>query len=138
MKFVATALLSGTIFGSGLAVARMTNPAKVLAFLDVAGGWDPSLAFVMGSALAVSAIAHRFRSAPSGIATGIDARLLGGSVLFGLGWGLAGFCPGPAIASLSTGSGEVVTFVLAMVVGMLLFDLGFERVREKARREPAP
>jgi uncharacterized membrane protein YedE/YeeE len=138
VKSVATALLSGTIFGSGLAVARMTNPAKVLAFLDVAGAWDPSLAFVMGAALAVSALAYRFRPAPSGIATGIDARLLVGAGLFGLGWGLAGFCPGPAIASLSTGSGEVVTFVLAMVVGMLLFDLLFERLQARAPREPSP
>lgn len=129
MKHVVTALLSGTIFGAGLAVAQMTNPAKVLAFLDVAGAWDPSLAFVMGAALAVSALAYRFRGVPTGIATDIDARLILGSVVFGLGWGLAGFCPGPAIASLSTGSGDVVTFVVAMVCGMLVFDLGLERSR---------
>ena len=130
MKHAATALLSGTLFGCGLAVAQMTNPAKVLGFLDVAGAWDPSLAFVMGAALAVSALAYRFREAPPGIATGIDVRLLVGSALFGLGWGLAGFCPGPAIASLSTGSSEVATFVVAMLAGMLLYELSLGRRRD--------
>lgn len=127
------ALLSGSIFGAGLAVSQMINPAKVLAFLDVAGDWDPSLLLVMAAALAVSAVAVRwkrssFRSTgetPSWepAAVGVDTRLLAGAVLFGSGWGLAGFCPGPAIASLAAGSGQVVLFVLSMIAGMGLFKL---------------
>ena len=117
-----TALASGTIFGAGLAVSQMTNPAKVLSFLDVTGAWDPSLAFVMGAAVAVYALAYwlrRERSTPA--LGGIDGPLILGAALFGLGWGLAGFCPGPAIASLVSGSLEVATFVAAMIGGMLIF-----------------
>lgn len=127
------ALVSGTLFGAGLAVSQMTNPAKVLAFLDVAGDWDPSLAFVMGAALVVSALAvNRKRAMSRTAADGpawepaaqkIDTRLLAGSALFGAGWGLAGFCPGPAIAALVTGSGQVALFVLSMLAGMGLYRL---------------
>jgi hypothetical protein len=120
------ALTSGTLFGAGLATSQMTNPAKVIAFLDVAGAWDPSLGFVMGAALVVSAIAYRVRREPAASGA-IDARLLGGAALFGLGWGLAGFCPGPAIASLVTGSGRVALFVASMLAGMALYHGLFER-----------
>ena len=125
------AAFSGILFGAGLAVGQMTNPAKVLAFLDIAGSWDASLAFVMGAALATSALGYRlarmrgesalgepFSFAPS---SQIDARLLAGAGLFGLGWGLAGLCPGPALASLVTGSVPVGIFVASMVAGMMLF-----------------
>lgn len=127
MRLAASALLSGMIFGAGLAVAQMTNPAKVLAFLDWKGAWDPSLALVMGAALAVSALAYRVRGrAASTTATGIDARLLTGAALFGLGWGLAGFCPGPAVAALVTGSGQVSLFVASMIAGMALHHFAVE------------
>jgi uncharacterized membrane protein YedE/YeeE len=128
VKVHVVALLAGTLFGAGLAVSQMTNPAKVQNFLDVFGSFDPSLALVMGAALAVSAVGFRIashRSAPlcadgfSAPASGkIDARLLLGAALFGVGWGLAGFCPGPALAALSQGLFEVVLFVVAMLVGV--------------------
>ena len=115
----------------------MTNPAKVLSFLDITGDWDPSLAFVMGTALLVSTVAYRVprRSEPVGSHSsigvpaepfslaGIDKQLVGGAALFGVGWGLAGFCPGPALAALASGSGRVVVFASAMVAGMGLFHL---------------
>jgi uncharacterized membrane protein YedE/YeeE len=115
----------------------MTNPAKVLGFLDVAGSWDPSLAFVMGAALVVYASAFRISQAEPGSFSfdGIDARLLVGAATFGLGWGLAGFCPGPAIASLVIGSGQVALFVAAMVAGMGIFKLVAEP--RPRRSEPA-
>ena len=121
MRDVIVALASGVTFGGGLALAGMTNPAKVLGFLDVAGDWDPSLAFVMGAALLVFAVAFRVTREEVATACGIDARLLVGATLFGVGWGLAGFCPGPAIAALMTGSTSVLTFVGAMVAGMALY-----------------
>lgn len=126
MKRIVIALLAGTIFGAGLALAEMTNPAKVLNFLDVTGTWDPSLAFVMGAAVGVSALAWRVFRARGAELSGariaeIDARLLAGAALFGLGWGLVGFCPGPALASLVTGSAPVALFVVAMLVGMGLY-----------------
>jgi len=128
MRLTVGALLSGTLFGAGLAVAQMTNPAKVIGFLDVAGTWDPSLAFVMGAALFVSAIAYHVYSGPTAARTApFDARLVGGAALFGLGWGLAGFCPGPAVASLVTGSWQVFLFVGSMVVGMALYRFIVER-----------
>ena len=124
---VATALLSGVLFGVGLATADMTNPAKVVSFLDVAGGWDPSLALVMGAAVVLSAlgaVVARRRAGASGLASplpaqgAVDARLVAGAACFGLGWGLAGFCPGAALAALATGSPSILLFVVAMVVGM--------------------
>jgi uncharacterized membrane protein YedE/YeeE len=125
------ALFSGALFGLGLAVSGMTNPAKVIGFLDLAGGWDPTLAFVMGGALLITIPAFRLilgRQRP--ILAGdfalptkstVDARLLGGAALFGVGWGLSGFCPGPAVVALTTGLTPVSAFVAAMVAGMVLY-----------------
>ncbi len=126
------ALASGALFGAGLAVSHMVDPAKILGFLDVAGDWDPSLAFVMGGAVAVTAVAFPLvlrRPRPLGVwrysisaARAIDGRLVGGAGLFGVGWGLVGLCPGPAIASLAFGRIETVVFLVAMVAGAALFN----------------
>ena len=124
------ALLFGTLFGAGLAIAGMTNPAKVLAFLDVAGAWDPTLALVMGAALAVSsagfAVARRRMRRPwladafaLPTRSDLDAELVGGAALFGMGWGLVGLCPGPAIADLVRGSPQVYVFMAAMLIGVI-------------------
>ncbi len=129
--------LAGLLFGIGLIVAGMANPAKVLGFLDLAGPWDPSLALVMGGAIAVGSIAfaaarRRGRSLlglamhwPT--ASGIDRRLVAGSLMFGIGWGLAGICPGPALVLLGTGigagTGKALVFIAAMLLGMLVFEL---------------
>lgn len=120
--------LAGLIFGLGLVVSGMANPAKVLNFLDVAGTWDPSLAFVMGGAVAVTALGFRLVLAwPKPLLASrfqlpnrrdIDLRLLVGPAIFGLGWGLSGLCPGPALTSLSLGNSAVLVFVPAMLVGM--------------------
>jgi len=136
------ALGSGLLFGLGLIVSGMTDPAKVSGFLDVAGAWDPSLAFVMGGAILVAAPAFRLAARRRTTLTGaplvlpapgrIDRRLLLGSLAFGAGWGLAGFCPGPALASLLAGSGKPLLFVLAMLAGMALFE-----ATERWRRPPA-
>lgn len=125
-------LCSGLIFGVGLIASGMTQPTKVQAFLDVFGTWDPSLALVMGGAIAVGsvafAIARRRRTSWSGDAlqiptsTTIDRRLIGGGVLFGIGWGLAGFCPGPALVAASSGVVSAWMFVAAMLVGMAVHD----------------
>ncbi|MDP8900476.1 MAG: YeeE/YedE family protein [Actinomycetota bacterium] len=126
----AAALVSGLVFGLGLAVSGMMNPAKVIGFLDVAGDWDPTLAFVMGGALLIAVPAYRLVpkrgrpvleekfSVPEKKA--VDAPLLWGSALFGVGWGIVGFCPGPAIAALGTGLLPVFAFVAAMLAGMAL------------------
>lgn len=124
------ALASGVLFGAGLAVSQMLNPAKVLAFLDVAGNWDPSLALVMGAALAVMvpawAIHNRGRGgAPRDAGAPVDAldgRLVSGAALFGIGWGLVGYCPGPAMASLALLNPKAIVFVLAMLAGMAAHD----------------
>ncbi len=128
-----TAFLSGLIFGLGLLLAGMANPAKVLAFLDITGNWDPSLSLVMGGAIAVSAIGFyltRQRSAPLfgdsfQVPTNrkLDKRLVLGALGFGVGWGLAGFCPGPALVALGTGSLKAVVFVAAMLIGMMIFEM---------------
>jgi uncharacterized membrane protein YedE/YeeE len=120
--------IAALIFGIGLVVSGMANPAKVLNFLDIAGSWDPSLAFVMGGALAVTMIGYRLVLArPKPILApafllparrAIDARLLLGAAIFGVGWGLAGFCPGPALTSLGLGAPGTLAFVPAMLVGM--------------------
>lgn len=126
-------LISGVLFGAGLVVGGMTEPAKVIGFLDLAGAWDPSLAFVMGSALCVTLPVFQFvikgRQQPLlatryflPTKTDLDPRLIGGSVLFGIGWGIAGLCPGPAVASLVSGSPQVLAFVVAMIAGMWLSD----------------
>jgi len=126
------ALLAGLVFGIGLIASGMTDPAKVKGFLDLFGAWDPSLAFVMGGAIAVGVAAFRMargrRRSWSGDAieipadTTIDARLVCGGVLFGIGWGIAGFCPGPALVALGGGMVEAGAFVAAMLTGMLLHD----------------
>ena len=128
-----TSLLAGLVFGLGLIISGMANPAKVLGFLDLAGPWDPSLAFVMLGAIAVGllafALAKRRTVSLFGAAMRlptarhIDRRLVLGSVLFGVGWGIAGFCPGPALVALGMGQAKAVVFVLAMLAGMALFDL---------------
>ena len=127
-----TALLSGLLFGLGLIVSGMANPAKVQGFLDISRAWDPSLAFVMGGAIAVAslafALARRRERALSGAlfewpaSVGIDTRLLCGGALFGIGWGLAGFCPGPALVAMSSGMTEAWIFGAAMIAGMVLHD----------------
>ena len=131
------ALFAGTLFGLGLAISGMMNPAKVIGFLDVAGDWDPTLMFVMGGALLITVPAFRLilnRQRPilaDGFAlptkSALDTRLLGGAALFGVGWGLSGFCPGPAVAALVTGLTPVVAFVAAMLTGMVLYAWVFER-----------
>jgi uncharacterized membrane protein YedE/YeeE len=134
---VLVAGVAGLLFGVGLALSGMTNPAKVLAFLDVAGAWDPTLAFVMGGALAVATpgFALARRRARPWLAPAfaiperrdVDASLLGGAALFGIGWGLVGLCPGPALADLSRGAWEVLLFATALAAGMLLFRLRHHR-----------
>ncbi len=128
---VVVAILCGILFGIGLVISDMVNPARVLAFLDVTGSWDPSLAFVMGGALIPSSIAYaikRHRGRPVfemrfHVPTNrtIDGALVSGALLFGLGWGLVGLCPGPALASLATGRWEAVLFVAAMIFGMFAY-----------------
>lgn len=138
------AFASGLVFGLGLIVAGMANPAKVKAFLDLAGAWDPSLLFVMAGGMAVAAVAFavaRRRTttllgAPLALPAtrGIDRRLVAGSLTFGVGWGLAGICPGPALVLLGAGRAQGVVFFLAMLAGMGAFEIA-ERLR--VRRVPA-
>jgi uncharacterized membrane protein YedE/YeeE len=146
MRLVASYLI-GLIFGVGIAISGMANPAKVLNFFDVAGTWDPSLALVMGGALVITAIGYRLvlaRPAPLlearfqlPTATRLDIRLLGGSALFGIGWGITGFCPGGALPALGTGRIEVFAFVAALLAGM--FAARAFPARDSARAErPAP
>ena len=130
MKAIALGAVSGALFGVGLAISGMTQPAKVLGFLDVTGPWDASLAFVMGGAVAVYALAYRLIRRRSGplfdaefhvpASKTIDPPLLVGAALFGIGWGLGGFCPGPALVSLGAAAPNAAWFVLAMTAGMLL------------------
>jgi uncharacterized protein len=127
MRLISTYLI-GLIFGIGISISGMANPAKVVNFFDIAGSWDPSLAFVMGGALIVTFIGYRIvftRPAPMmeqkfhlPEATHLDARLIGGSALFGVGWGIAGFCPGGALPALGTGRIEVIAFVAALIAGI--------------------
>ncbi|MDH3666812.1 MAG: hypothetical protein OEN23_07760 [Paracoccaceae bacterium] len=127
------ALVSGALFALGLIVSDMVNPARVLGFLDVAGAWDPTLAFVMGGALVPMAIAWRLATGGSHPLVGgdfpgraspvIDTRLIGGAALFGAGWGLVGFCPGPALTALGTGNAEAMVFTAAMITGMFGYAL---------------
>ena len=128
-----SAFLVGLVFGLGLLISGLANPAKVLAFLDLAGAWDPSLALVMGAAVAVGLITFRVaRHRPNALlggpmrlptASGLDLRLVTGSLAFGVGWGLAGFCPGPALVALGAGEIKALVFVVAMLAGMGLFEL---------------
>ena len=136
-------LFVGLVFGFGLILSGMANPAKVLGFLDLFGRWDPSLALVMGGAVAVasagffmirgrtvSLLGHPVRL-PT--AEGIDSRLVGGGLLFGIGWGIAGFCPGPALVALGMAESKAALFVLAMLIGMGLFELLERRKSPSAR-----
>jgi hypothetical protein len=139
--------LCGLIFGSGLMISGMTQPAKVLGFLDIFGRWDPTLAFVMAGALAVSSMGYilaRRQRRPVITAlyfwpsrTDIDRPLVVGSVLFGIGWGLAGLCPGPALVNLASLAPRVFAFVMAMIAGMSVLDLWQRRVPSASAIENA-
>lgn len=131
MKPLLSALAAGLVFGLGIAISGMGNPAKVLNFFDPLGSWDPSLAFVMGGALVTTALGYRviFGLRPAPVLEGrfhlptaraIDARLLGGAALFGAGWGIAGFCPGGAIPALGFAPWPTALFLLAMACGMMI------------------
>ena len=136
--FIFTSLLAGLVFGLGLIVSGMANPAKVLGFLDLTGAWDPSLALVIAGAIAVSFFAFLFARNRTRSLIGadmklpgarqIDRRLVIGSTLFGIGWGVAGFCPGPGLVALGLGEVKALVFVAAMLVGMVVFEL-FEKRR---------
>ncbi len=129
-RFLLAALIAGVLFGVGLAMSGMTDPQRVLGFLDVFGAFDPRLLFVLGGAVSVTGIAFRFvlrREAPLLADTfaippesGLDSRLLGGSALFGIGWGIAGYCPGPALVGLGVLSSEALWFVPAMIAGAFI------------------
>ena len=132
------AFVAGLVFGLGLVVAGMVNPAKILGFLDIAGMWDPSLALVMAGAIAVGLVAFALARRRTMSALGlpmelpshgsVDIRLIAGSLVFGIGWGLAGFCPGPAIVALGAGYAKAAVFIVAMLLGMGAFEL-IERYR---------
>lgn len=138
-----TSLFAGVLFGMGMAISGMVDPARVTGFLDLAGAWDPSLAFVMGGALLVfmpgyfllvkprplSLLGETMARVPAPV---LDRRLIGGAALFGIGWGLVGICPGPALSLISSGQPMIMLFITAMVVGILLFDRGLARVLTKA------
>ena len=138
---VFASLLAGLVFGLGLIVSGMANPAKVQAFLDLAGKWDPSLALVMAGAIAVGALGFivagkrtlSFLGAEMKLATArhIDRRLVAGSTLFGIGWGIAGFCPGPGLVALGMGEAKATVFVAAMLAGMGVFEF-LERRKQGA------
>jgi uncharacterized membrane protein YedE/YeeE len=144
MLKLVSALFVGLMFGLGLIVSGMTDPSKVIGFLDVAGAWDPSLAFVMGGAICVGLIAFRFARTRSHAMLGgaielptardIDRRLVLGGLTFGVGWGLAGYCPGPALASLATGGSKPLIFTLAMLAGMAIFEVLERRVKSPAAK----
>ena len=144
-----SAFAAGLVFGAGLILSGMTDPGKVIGFLDVAGNWDPSLAFVMGGAILVGifafALAHRRAKTFFGGAMhlpqnrDIDTRLVAGSAAFGIGWGLAGFCPGPALVSLGSGQEKAAIFVAAMLGGMLIYTAAERLIhppRQRARLGP--
>ena len=143
--FAFAAFISGLVFGVGLIVSGLVNPAKVMGFLDITGRWDPSLALVMAGAVAVGAVAfliadqrtesllHAQMRLPA--TQQVDARLVIGSLIFGVGWGLAGFCPGPALVALGTGLPKAVIFVASMLAGMALFEL-LERRRLGSATRP--
>lgn len=130
---IAMAFIAGLTFGVGLLLGGMTDPSRVIGFLDLAGTWNPSLAFVMTGAVCVAALAFRFARTRTRAFLGdlirlptakqIDRRLVLGGMTFGIGWGLAGYCPGPAIASLALGDSKPLAFVLAMLAGMALYEV---------------
>jgi uncharacterized membrane protein YedE/YeeE len=143
----AAAFAAGALFAAGLAVGGMTRPSRVRGFLDFAGAWDPSLLFVMGGAVSVYFVLHRLvlrRSRPAfdtkfhlPTRNDLDARLLAGAAIFGVGWGLVGYCPGPAIASLFSGGASPVVFVVAMAVGMWI-QRAVDRALARRRGRHAP
>jgi len=130
---IITALAVGLIFGLGLILSGMTDPSKVIGFLDLTGHWDPSLAFVMGGAILVGVVAFRFAKGREKSLLGdvmrlpparqIDRRLVLGSLAFGAGWGLAGYCPGPALVAVAQGGLQPLIFVIAMLVGMVFYEI---------------
>jgi uncharacterized membrane protein YedE/YeeE len=137
------ALVVGLLFGIGLIVSGMTDPSKVIGFLDLAGKWNPSLGFVMGGAILVGFAAFRFAGGrttsllgePMRLPTArhIDRRLIFGGLAFGIGWGLAGYCPGPALASLASGGAKPLIFGAALVAGMAIFEL-LERLPSRRKQ----
>ena len=147
MMHIATSFAAGLVFGAGLIVSGMSDPGKVIGFLDLAGLWDPSLAFVMGGAILVGFFAFRVarKRAQSFFggamrlpaAEDIDRRLMLGSIVFGAGWGLAGFCPGPALVSLGSGQDQAAWFVFAMLAGMALYEILTKAFPEKVRHPSA-
>jgi uncharacterized membrane protein YedE/YeeE len=141
---VVASLLAGLVFGLGLILSGMANPAKVLGFLDLAGSWDPSLALVMAGAIAVGLVAFlvasnrtvSFLGAPMRLPTDrrIDRRLVMGNLLFGAGWGIAGFCPGPGLVAMGMGEAKAVAFVAAMLLGMGIFEWAQRRKHTSVTR----
>ena len=137
-----SAFAVGLVFGIGLIISGMTDPSKIIGFLNLAGPWDPSLALVMGGAVGVGLLAFHFaRRRTSAFLGGamhlptarqIDGRLVLGSLAFGVGWGLAGYCPGPAVVSVGMGQGKAIVFVVAMIAGMGLYEV-FERLSRRGR-----
>jgi uncharacterized protein len=156
MKGGVVAFASGAMFSAGLLLSGMTKPAKVLAFLDVAGSWDPSLAFVMVGAITVTAIAFRAsvrRASPvpvpvlkdelrvPSLRARIDAKLVVGAAVFGVGWGLSGLCPGPAVVSLASGQLGAILYVASMIVGMAIYrgvEMSFGDDHSASERRSAP
>jgi hypothetical protein len=142
-----SAFAVGLVFGVGLIISGMTDPSKVIGFLDLAGAWDPSLAFVMGGAVLVGVVAFRFARKRTASFLGgamhlptarhIDRELILGSLVFGVGWGLAGYCPGPAVVALGGGQDKAVVFAIAMLAGMALFE-AVDRVFHARRRRRVP
>lgn len=140
------ALIVGLIFGIGLIVSGMADPSKVLNFLDLAGNWDPSLAFVMGGAILVGLVAFRFAATRQKSLLGdamrlptasqIDRRLVLGGLAFGVGWGFAGYCPGPALVSLVSGNAKPVIFTVALLTGMAIFEI-LERLPHAHQKQAA-
>lgn len=134
-----TSLIAGLLFGVGLIISGMTNPEKIIGFLDILGNWDPSLFFVMLGAVFISFFAFRLASKKPVSFLGqtmniptkkdIDLPLIYGSIIFGIGWGLAGYCPGPAIASIATINSQPIVFVIAMLIGMLVYEV-IKRIQE--------
>jgi uncharacterized membrane protein YedE/YeeE len=148
MKRLAVAYACGVLFAVGLGISGMTHPSKVLGFLDFAGAWDPSLLFVMGAGVLVNFVAFRLakrRISPwfarsfalPAVGAPVDASLVAGAAIFGVGWGLGGFCPGPAVVSVVTGAAPVVAFVVAMVGAMLVFDAIVRSQRDSENGPPA-
>jgi uncharacterized membrane protein YedE/YeeE len=140
VKRAIVAFVCGLVFGAGLIVSQMSNPAKVIGFLDITGKWDPSLALVMGGAVAVFGVLYRLalRQGTPLLASrftvpekdSLDAPLMVGALIFGVGWGLGGFCPGPAIVSAAFGDARVWAFVAAMIAGMLVYRIGLRQTHD--------